>query len=497
MIGIMGIPVLSIVAIVIAMITLALRKRGTGEPSCGNCGYGVQGLPTFICPECGSDLRQVGIISSSPGSNPFGRFTAALVSSWKRLIVAAVAIMALAAIAMYIAITFILNHDVFPNREVVLDPASGVYRVTLNQTGDMRHASGSFGAKSDKLFGDKLVIQLGLPNQAPDHNADFRIDLSTWSSYLYHWTGGVSPTLPPTQFNREELVKFFKEKKIDTTASAVSSEIDSLMLLIDRCRSGSLLKLAPSTARFSVVSAVDKSEAQLRTGGNPPGMFFLSLAASVWMITATSIVIVRMFKITGRTALPLASNEARSASLPASGAVARTISILFSDIKDFTAHSAAAPRMGAIELARRHRELASPIIRQRRGNLVKTIGDALLVTFDSATDAVLAGLEIQAAVAAQNAATADDTLKLRIAVATGEVMVEAGDVYGETVNLASRLQGVASPGDVVVSAATRSLVNGREVQTEAFGEHRLAGFNSPIEAFIARPIIPLPAATML
>jgi len=77
------------------------------------------------------------------------------------------------------------------------------------------------------------------------------------------------------------------------------------------------------------------------------------------------------------------------------------------------------------------------------------------------------------------------------------VMVEAGDVYGETVNLASRLQGVALPGDVVVSAATRSLVNGREVQTEAFGEHRLAGFSSPVAAFIARPIASLPAATTL
>ena len=83
--------------------------------------------------------------------------------------------------------------------------------------------------------------------------------------------------------------------------------------------------------------------------------------------------------------------------------VARTVTVLFSDIKDYTARTAAAGRTGAIELVRRHRELAGPVIRQRHGTIVKTMGDGLLVTFDSATDAVLAGLEVQAAVAAHNA----------------------------------------------------------------------------------------------
>jgi adenylate cyclase len=141
--------------------------------------------------------------------------------------------------------------------------------------------------------------------------------------------------------------------------------------------------------------------------------------------------------------------------------VARTVTVLFSDIKDYTARTAAAGRTGAIELVRRHRELAGPVIRHRNGTIVKTMGDGLLVTFESATDAVLAGLEVQGAVAAQNAALAGEAMQLRIAVASGEVIVEAGDVYGETVNLAARLQGVAEPGQVVLSGATAGLVNGR------------------------------------
>jgi class 3 adenylate cyclase len=117
------------------------------------------------------------------------------------------------------------------------------------------------------------------------------------------------------------------------------------------------------------------------------------------------------------------------------------------------------------------------------------MGDGLLVTFESATDAVLAGLEVQAAVAAHNAsADAGAELQLRIAVATGEAIVEAGDVYGETVNLASRLQGVAGPGQVVLSAATRSLVNAREVAVEAAGEVQLAGFAGAVQVFVARGV---------
>lgn len=188
--------ILSLLMLAIAMITLAFRKGGSGEPSCGNCGYGVQGLPTFTCPECGSDLRQVGIVSSVGGGNAFSVFIVALASSWKRLAVAAVAIMAIAAIAMYVAITFILNHDVFPSSEVVLGPGSGSYRVLLSQNGDMRHAAGTFGAKSETLFGNKLVIQVAPPNQPPDYNADLHIELSTWSSYLYHcWFAGGDDSL--------------------------------------------------------------------------------------------------------------------------------------------------------------------------------------------------------------------------------------------------------------------------------------------------------------
>jgi class 3 adenylate cyclase len=477
----------------IALLVLFLRRRrGATQPTCGHCGYDVQGLPTFICPECGSDLRRVGIRSDSAGAHPLLLFPMAVGSSWKRILVWTVVYIALFLVACYVSINFILNHDVFPHSQAILDPASRSYRLILDQSGTMRHVAGSWAGHSDKIHGDSLTIQVSLPNEPPDPNTDFRIDLKKWSCRLYHWKEGPSPTIPPVNFDRGQLEKFFKEKGIDTADPAVSAEIASLMLLIHSAIEMPLHRSASSAKNFTVVSAGEKSDVQLNTRIGAPGIIFLAVDGSLWLLTVTGVVIVRMFKLGGIVEPQLPpSTQAAPARLAAdpSPQVARTITVLFSDIKDYTARSARASRTGAIEMVRRHRDLAAPVIRLRRGNLVKTIGDALLVTFDSATDAVLAGLEIQAAAAVHNAVAGEnESIPLRIAVATGEVIVEAGDVYGETVNLAARLQSVAAPGEVLLSAATRALVNSREVQTESHGEHQLAGFKLPVEAFVALPI---------
>lgn len=481
-------------SLVITLAILFFRRRRAGKGSaCGQCGYDVRGLPTFTCPECGSDLRQVGIRSGAASGNPLLLLARAIASSWKRLVLWTVAYIIVMAGVMYGAITFVLQHDVFPHSQAILEPTSKGYRVIIDQTGDMRHVSGSAAGHNDKLRGKSLTIQLSAANAPADHNTDFHVDLNNWSYQIVHWVGGTSPNLPWVNFKRGDLEKFFKEKQIDATTAGVQAEIDSLMLLIDATREMPVHRAANSAKNFSVVSAADKSEVQMNTSIGPPGMFFIVFGGSFWLLPMSGIIIARLIKLSSRgddsPAVIQPAPLPRSADGLAN--VARTVTILFSDIKDYTARSAAASRSGAVELVRRHRDLSAPIIRQRRGNLVKTIGDALLVTFDSATDAVLAGLEIQAAAAMQNAGDANgQALQLRIAIATGEVIVEAGDVYGETVNLASRLQQIAKPGEVIVSAATSSLVNGREVQLDSYGQHQLAGFKSPVQAFVAKSITP-------
>jgi adenylate cyclase len=172
---------------------------------------------------------------------------------------------------------------------------------------------------------------------------------------------------------------------------------------------------------------------------------------------------------------------------PPGAPTVRTLSVMFSDVKDYTARAARESRLGILDLVRRHRDLAAPIVKRRGGRIVKSLGDGLLITFESATDAVLAGLEIQAAAAShsKSAFAERDKLELRIAVSTGEVAQEHGDVFGETVNLASRAQQHAAPGEVVFTEVTWATINRREVPAADAGTFELKGIDGPVRLYRA------------
>src|SRR5439155_5951949 len=114
------------------------------------------------------------------------------------------------------------------------------------------------------------------------------------------------------------------------------------------------------------------------------------------------------------TAVPTPAPSAADPHAPA----ARTLTVMFSDIQDYTASAAAAQRLAVVNLVRRHRDVVTPIANRLGGMIVKSLGDGLLLTFTSATDAVRAGLEIQAA-ANQTDFKNTEKLPLRIGIATG------------------------------------------------------------------------------
>jgi adenylate cyclase len=170
----------------------------------------------------------------------------------------------------------------------------------------------------------------------------------------------------------------------------------------------------------------------------------------------------------------------------------KTLSILFSDIRDYTSRSAGETRAGVVEMVRRHREIAAPIIEKHNGAIVKSLGDGLLVTFESATEAALAGLGIGEALRRHNEESFDDRRKLevRIAVCTGEVALEerdgvGRDVLGPAVNLASRIQQLAGAGDVLLSETTHAILNKREVGSERVGAFELKGLSEPVNVYRA------------
>src|SRR3989339_885593 len=100
------------------------------------------------------------------------------------------------------------------------------------------------------------------------------------------------------------------------------------------------------------------------------------------------------------------------------------LTIMLTDIKGFTSKTASFSRTQVLEMIKKHEELVLPVIRKFKGTLVKTIGDAFLVTFDSPTDAVLCGVEIQNVLEKHNDMVAEeDQLEVRVAVNSGEFTI--------------------------------------------------------------------------
>ncbi|MGC2826287.1 MAG: adenylate/guanylate cyclase domain-containing protein, partial [Pseudolabrys sp.] len=94
-------------------------------------------------------------------------------------------------------------------------------------------------------------------------------------------------------------------------------------------------------------------------------------------------------------------------------------------------------------------DLIDPKIAEHRGRVVKTTGDGALVEFASAVDAVRCAMEIQRAMAERNATIPEDRrIEFRIGINVGDIIIDAGDIYGDGVNIAARLESIASPGAI-------------------------------------------------
>ena len=109
-----------------------------------------------------------------------------------------------------------------------------------------------------------------------------------------------------------------------------------------------------------------------------------------------------------------------------------------------------------------HTDVFDPKIIEHRGRIVKTTGDGLLVEFSSVVDALRCATEIQNAMAEGNAEiAAEERIEFRIGINVGDVVVEDGDIFGDGVNVAARLEGLADPGGICVSARVQEDAAGR------------------------------------
>ena len=173
----------------------------------------------------------------------------------------------------------------------------------------------------------------------------------------------------------------------------------------------------------------------------------------------------------------------------------RNIAIMLTDIKGFTSKTSASSRAETQELLTRHRELVLPVIEKFGGRLVKTIGDAFLVAFNSPTDAVICGVEIQQALKSHNTDKAhEEKIEIRIAINSGEVAIhDDGDIYGEAVNITARLESIAEAGEVFFTEAVYLAMNKKEVPSSEIGYRQFKGIPEKIKVFRVLREIPVGA----
>ena len=162
----------------------------------------------------------------------------------------------------------------------------------------------------------------------------------------------------------------------------------------------------------------------------------------------------------------------------------KVLSVMFTDIEGFTARTAQQSRDELSSLLDKHSKLLKPYFGRFGGKLVKTIGDAFLVTFESPTNAVLCGLAIQDALQKWNSKRSkEEQIMVRVAISSGEVVIKEKDVFGEAVNTASRLEGITNAGEIYFTESVYLAMNKKEVPTSEIGVRRFKGISEPIKIY--------------
>jgi adenylate cyclase len=163
----------------------------------------------------------------------------------------------------------------------------------------------------------------------------------------------------------------------------------------------------------------------------------------------------------------------------------RLAAILAADVAGYS-RLIGADEEGTLARLRAHRrELIDPKITEHRGRIVKTTGDGLLVEFASVVDALRCATEIQTAMGERNAALpADGRIEFRVGIHQGDIVVEEGDIFGDGVNVAARLEGLAEPGGICISGRVQEDAAGRlDITFEDMGEQQLKNIARPVRVF--------------
>ena len=181
----------------------------------------------------------------------------------------------------------------------------------------------------------------------------------------------------------------------------------------------------------------------------------------------------------------------------------RLCAVLAADVAGYS-HLMGADEEGTLALLKTHRrDLFDPKINEHRGRIVKTTGDGILVEFASVVDAVRCAVEVQRGMATRNVEMPQDKrVEFRVGINVGDIIIDGGDIFGEGVNVAARLEGLAEPGGICVSARVQEDVRGKlDIAFQDTGEQQLKNIALPVRVYrvqlstvtaTVRPALPLP-----
>jgi adenylate cyclase len=180
-------------------------------------------------------------------------------------------------------------------------------------------------------------------------------------------------------------------------------------------------------------------------------------------------------------------------------AVRRLAAILAADVAGYSRLMGADEEGTHARLKAHLAELVEPKIAEHRGRVVKNTGDGVLAEFPSVVDAVRCAGEIQRGMLGREPEVADERrIRFRIGVNLGDVIAEGGDIFGDGVNVAARLEGLAQPGDICLSGIVHDQVLGKlDCAFKDMGDQRLRNIARPVRAYAMTlsQVAPLPAVS--
>jgi adenylate cyclase len=169
--------------------------------------------------------------------------------------------------------------------------------------------------------------------------------------------------------------------------------------------------------------------------------------------------------------------------------VRRLTAILAADVAGYS-RLMGADEEGTHERLKAHRrELVDPKIKEHRGRIVKTTGDGMLVEFPSVVDAVRCAVEVQRGMVERSAAIpVDERIEFRVGINLGDVIAEGGDIFGDGVNVAARLEALAEPGGICISRVVRDQIRDKlPYSFEDRGEQSVKNIARPVRVYALRP----------